>query len=871
MPNPYRWLGNTVVVSNEVVGTIGTITISSPNWVLGGPGAPIQYTHFIITRAENIQYFPTRKADTVISIASADEFNFLDSSEDNLSGTAGLNFYQLQTKPLIGRVSTVNEIGVIASDMIPFLSVYETRAEQSLLELFWETATTGLISDLNADVLTGFDGPVSFGNVNYTHFEWQDPMGGSGDAGNEYSKYITDEFYVLNQNGFIIPNTTVTIVSIFDGSGISRLGDFDIEATNDGLNDLYRLFITPTSSFIFNNNAELKESYVFTFNVEDISDPLQPITATLTINGRLGNSTPIITTTETNYNITQATTNFVTLEANNGSFLLAETGLKWSINSGDPGPYFSIDPVNGTLELIDDQVPLGIYELEIKVQDAVNTTTGAILPVEGTTFGTKFATIELTINVGDEPVPFWLRPNYTSGIIQGQAICGSSSKNDAGMIYIGKNENPNSAYLPSIPGFSGTYDIIENVEVENAADWGFPTIEATGLTQGEYRVSVNLFVYPLPVCPDGPGGIGSRSTGTAEIYLYKRIYNPSAPGAWILTSNGNNFGIPAPTYKIGPIGSSSFDDGITPPQPEKSLTTTFAIVAEDGDYEYAVGVRLISVFSNAYGGGPQVTFFGNDANYSYAQSLPGFLIPLTDDYSYYTGVETITGETSGVPYETQDATRGISYDSPTNAIALGNADNGDTLLEVTLNVANNQAAAGLTAYITEPGGSPILGFGTIVYVNPLNPAEITIQLSFPWSSGSISLIGKNLQLITQGNSVTGRLYANTIEGTEIKRFYTDAAFTQKWIPPVADRYYNFITTKNYNPGGITFGGGSTVLRYSEYPYYCALINGDGEVIEQIVPTPNVQTAWEGQNTAQTAPIPIENYSYNLYYEEIIAP
>ena len=144
-------------------------------------------------------------------------------------------------------------------------------------------------------------------------------------------------------------------------------------------------------------------------------------------------------------------------------------------------------------------------------------------------------------------------------------------------------------------------------------------------------------------------------------------------------------------------------------------------------------------------------------------------------------------------------------------------------------------------------------------------------MSFPWSSGSISLIGKNLQLITQGNSVTGRLYANTIEGTEIKRFYTDAAFTQKWIPPVADRYYNFITTKNYNPGGITFGGGSTVLRYSEYPYYCALINGDGEVIEQIVPTPNVQTAWEGQNTAQTAPIPIENYSYNLYYEEIIAP
>lgn len=872
MPNPYRWLGNTVVVSNEVVGTTGTITISSPNWVLGGSGAPIQYIHFTITRAENVQYFPTRKADTVISIASADEFNFLDSSEDNLSGTAGLNFYQLQTKPLIGRVSTVNEIGVVASDMIPFLSVYETRAEQSLLELFWETATTGLISDLNADVLTGFDGPVSFGNVNYTQFEWQDPSGPGTTKGQANSKYITDSFYVLNQNGIIIPDTTVTIVSIVDGSGVSRLGDFGIETTNDGSNDLYRLFIKPASTFVFNNDAALKESYVFTFNVVDVSDPLQPITATLSINGRLGNSAPIINTTETIYNITQNTTTFATLEADNGSFIESTTGLKWSINSGDPGPYFSIDPLTGILELVDDQVPLGIYNLVIKVQDAVNTTTGAILPVEGTTFGTKSDTITLTVNVGDEPVPFWLRPNYTSAPIQGQASCGVNSANDAGMIYIGKNENPTQAYLPTIPGFSGTYDIIENVEVENAEDWDVDTIEATGLTQGEYRVSVNLFVYPLPICPDGPGGVGSRSTGTAEIYLYKRIYNPTTPGTWVLTSNENNFGIPSPTYKIGPIGTSAFDDGITPPQPEKSLTTTFTIAAEEGDYEYAVGVRLISVFTNAYEGGPQVTFFGNDANYSYAQSLPGFLIPLTDDYSYYTGVELLgTNYPSGVPYETQDATRGISYDSPINDITSGIIDNGDLVVDLVLTTINNQIAPGLLCLLYGPSG--LIGSGKIVDVNPANLAEITLQLISPYSGpDGTTLAGGNLEVSTQtDNEEIGRLYANTVEGTEIKRFYTDAAFTQKWIPPVADRYYNFITAKNYNPGGITFGVGSTVLRYSEYPYYCAKFNSDGEVIDQIVPVPNVQTAWDGQNTAQTAPLGIENYSYNLYYEETVTP
>ena len=878
MPNPYRWLGNTVVVNNVVSGTTGTITISSPNWVLGGSGAPIQYTHFIITRAENVQYFPTRKADTVISIASADEFNFLDSSEDNLSGTAGLNFYQLQTKPLIGRVSTVNQIGVVASDMIPFLSVYETRAEQSLLELFWETATTGLISDLNADVLTGFNGPVSFGNVNYTHFEWQDPNG-SGDAkGAEDSKYITDEFYVLNQNGIILPNTTVTIDTIFDGSGVSRLGDFGIEATNDGTNDLYRLFITPTSTFVFNNNAAIKESYTFTFNVVDISIPDQPISSTLTINGRLSNSTPIITTSVTNYNITQNTTDFVTLEANNGAYFLPPeqphiTGLKWSIDSGNPSSYFQIGQYTGLLELIDDQIPLGIYNLVIKVQDAVNTSTGAILPVEGTNFGTKFATIELIINVGDSPVPYWLRPNYTSQPIQSNGICGTSSANDAGMVYIGKKENLTSAYLPTIPGFSGTYDIIENVEVENAEDYGFNTIQAEGLFEGEYRFSVKLDVFALPICPDGPAGFASAK-GRAQIYLYKRIYNEATPGVWTLVNNENNYGI-SPVYEIGPLIVSTFDDlgTITYGQP-KSLTTTFTIQAEEdgNEYEYAVGVRLISEFNNSYGTGPYVTIYGNDANYSYNQAYPfspPTNPPVTNEYEYYTGVEEIIpdpiGYPSGVPYTTPDATRGIYYSSPTNSIALGDVDNGDTLIVVTLNTINQQAAPGLTANITDPGGFPLLGFGDVVYVNPLNAAEITIQLANPWTSGNMSLIGKNLQLITGGNSLTGRLYANTEEGTEIKRFYTDSNFTQKWIPPVANRYYNFITSKNYNPDEAEFVGGD--LKYSEFPYYCAFINGEGEVVNQSAPAPNVQTAWIGQNPANTAPELLENYSYNVLYTE----
>jgi hypothetical protein len=878
-PNPYRWLGDTVVVSNVIgLSGIAKLTISSPNWVIDTTNPTTTYKTFRITRAENKQYFPTRKADTVISIATANEFNFIDNSEDNLSGTAGLNFYQLQTKPLIGRVSTVNKIGVVAADMIPFLSVYETRATESLLELFWETATTGLISDLNADVLTGFEGPSGFGNVDYTHFEWQDTEGDGEDAGAQDSKYITDSFFVVDQTGYPILDTTVTLVSVFNGENpaVSRFNDFGIEPVPASSPKQYRLFIKPEGNFVFNHNAGTKESYIFTFNVVDNSDPEQPLPSTLTIAGRLGNNAPIITTTDVNYSITQNTTNFATLEAVNGAYfdLLGpppipptnvKSDLKWSIVSGDTTvPSFSISPYTGVLSLINDEIPLGTYNLVIKVEDAVNTNTGQILLPTGD-FGTKSDTIELNINVGDAPVPYWLRPDYESQAIQTIALCGTNSDDGAGIAYIGKNANPTNAYLPTIPGFSGTYDVIENIEVENAEDYGFNTIQPTGLTQGEYRVSVKLDVFAPGFCTTTQSSIN----GTAFIYLYKRIWNPASPGSWELINNENNFGI-SPTYKIGPLTGSSIDDqGTIITSTPQSLTTTFTIEAEENEHEYAIGVRVSSFFSHASGLGPYVKIFGNDANYSYNQAYPFEAPsnpPVTNAYEYYTGVEELaTNYTSGVPYTTPDATRGLDYNSPTNTIASGTAFSGVELVTLTLSSVNNQIAPGLLCELTALGVNVGFPFpGKIVDVNPANPAEITLQLISGWPYvPNSNLTGGNLRVYSTFDPLLpiGKLYANTEEGTEVRRLYTDSGFTQKWIPPVPNRYYNFITTKNYDPEATNV--------YTAFPFYCALVNEDGEIQLQTGTDFNVQTAWIGQNPQNTGPISIANYGYNVLYKQTL--
>ena len=885
-PNPYRWLGDTVVISNSVSGASGTIVISSPNWVLqAGAGSAVSYITFKITRAENKQYFPTRKADTVISIAAANEFNFLDNSADNLSGTAALNFYQLQNSPLIGRVSTTNNIGVGGEDMIPFLSVYETKPEQTILELFWETTTTGLISDLNADVLTGFDGPASFSDFNYIHFENQDPYGAGNVEGDEDSKYVTSEFTVLNQNGIILPNTIITISSIIDGNGNDRSNDFGIEPSNDGTNNIYRLYIKKPSfpdnagNFVFNNTAgspTFLESYVFTFNVQDIDNPS---TATnLIANGRLRNNDPIITTPVFTYSITQTSSAIAVLTGDNGSYSNAVTGLKWSIIGGDtPVPSFNLDPYSGALTLINPIIPLGVYQLEIKLQDAVNTTTGQITPIEGDDFGTKYTTIILYINVGDQPVDYWLRPLFAYGDMIGGTTCSMTppelAQTPYGMIYIGPKKFQNDySYLPEIPESGRDYQIASNVEVINAASQGESDIIPTGLNTGEYRVKITLVVPPPGIC-DQSTALFATSRSKFEIYLYKRIYNPATTSGtgWVESKTQNNKQTP---YTLPQSVVTSFIDstGAFVPGQEKIITTSFTIKAEVIDpntfYEWAVGVKMTNNVTNTSGAFPYIYLSGEDANYSYDQDPPtDFLTPIINYYEYFTGLVKVDGSTSAIPYDTQDAKKGLAYYSGTNPIASGAINPGNPIVNLILTNINNQVAPGLIATITK---GPTTVFGNVVDVDDSNPAILTIQINSNLPSFQVDLINGNLILESLSfNETTGLLYASTIEGTEIKRFYTDPQFTQAWIPPMAGKFYNFITTKDYNPNNAIFTTGINAgqLKYTKYPFYCARFNDKGELIEQIPYTPNSQTAWIGQNNANSLVLPIDNYSYNIYYEE----
>ena len=361
---------------------------------------------FPTSKPNNRQYFPSKKADTAIAIASSTDLGFLPSTIDNTLGSATYNFYQLETQPSIARISTTNSIGVVAypnqnvggflaniNSMAPYLSVYETKPVYSLLDVFWETSTTGLISDLNADVLTGYDGAVDFSDILWTFSEASDPA-------NPISKYITNGFYPESNTGTPVnSNGAVLTVTNQNGAPVSYFG---LESTivNPGPSQYisYRIYLLPGSDFVFIRDISLT---TFFFSITLITgNNIAP--TTYVKSQQLRNVTPTITTPATpTFPVSLSSTvpssePIFVCKATNGANAVAlrMQELVWDIiDSGSTtgwASYFSIvsaaggeapgvNPGDGLIYL-NAILPLAppVWNLNVRVRDAV-TSSGPLL------------------------------------------------------------------------------------------------------------------------------------------------------------------------------------------------------------------------------------------------------------------------------------------------------------------------------------------------------------------------------------------------------------------------------------------------------------------------------------------------------------
>ena len=172
------------------------------------------------------------------------------------------------------------------------LGVYETSPTESLLELFWETSTAGLIENdgyifntnqyeaLNTliDNEAGNNGPFSLSELNFDLKE-SDPI----------NTDVTDIFQMLQSDGNPCNDTgnTMTIVSVLDGNGNQRKFDFELIQNPTGSSDtLWR--IRSKKEFVFLSDANTRERYEFL-----LEGTANGQTNTFKFKGQLSNEPPV--------------------------------------------------------------------------------------------------------------------------------------------------------------------------------------------------------------------------------------------------------------------------------------------------------------------------------------------------------------------------------------------------------------------------------------------------------------------------------------------------------------------------------------------------------------------------------------------------
>ena len=259
------------------------------------------------TTTNNIQFVPSSKGFSITTLANSADVKITPT-------TVSTNLYQLNTNPIISRISTNGDgqFGVTNATFSTHLSVLETDPVISNLDIYWETSTTGLISELNYLISLEKPGAYKFIGDNYLQYEYQNFEGSSDITGSQNSKYVTDWFYPVSYISQRLDTATASLISVVNANNAPVSG-FALESRTISGQNSYRIKII--SNFYFNSLNNLNQ---FTFTIA-VDDPVSSTINNINLSGRIRNIPPTITpfTIPLLYS---GTTNIYTFTGVNGSF-----------------------------------------------------------------------------------------------------------------------------------------------------------------------------------------------------------------------------------------------------------------------------------------------------------------------------------------------------------------------------------------------------------------------------------------------------------------------------------------------------------------------------------------------------------------------
>ena len=457
----------------------------------------------------NAQYYPRLDyfgknaiKHTATTIAAARE---LDMAYDQLSDSTGGGgqahngnavYYQIDTNPLIARISTTEKsIGWANNNasntgepfnMLPYLAVYETEPMESLIDIYWETSSEGLIVDLNAAVASSNTGVTGFQNLTWDFKEditpntsvtgWFTPVDNQGLPFTTRTRGIL----VSATNGL---NATSESFELEEGAvGGSNEGKFRINYIGEGI--------------VYVQGSDVKDVYSFviectTDDGEGVSStiPLQGIPggfgALLNLQPEFAQVSPVVSTPTTRVLISksdwEATSFFngsAVPSADDSTGLTSKSQLEFSFEgigtTTEIPDNWEMNPVTGELTQRANLGgpdsftgnPLGLYNIRVKLTDANGDASAPINDADG--YEPLAVTQDISIRMEPSRVNEGAKTSSDKCMLTPPPIAGSPTVTDQGVFgqweldqsvgcvyYISdRNLNPdgngdNSAFFPN--------------------------------------------------------------------------------------------------------------------------------------------------------------------------------------------------------------------------------------------------------------------------------------------------------------------------------------------------------------------------------------------------------------------------------------
>jgi len=325
----------------------------------------------------------------------------------SISNNATVEFTNAATLDVTSSVSInsgdVVNISSASAPGIQQLAVYETEPVESLLDIFWETSTTGLVADLNDLVLTSGDGSGSGarGLNSFNASPFTEALWPSATFPPVYPAIFTAPIYLVDPFDQQIPsseiNSPLAITEVLNGNGtnvqlVNSTGPyFNLVETSAGSHeyniliseaftqDVYYSASPSLNTFTFHFTATVNNQVTtFSETISLINEPpfiQKPLELTPPY------TEPIVVEKQTSeQNIIDlggsngsggTTFNFLNLPPNLGADLTWEKEAEVN-SSGVETNYFLVNSLTGNVTNTgyqDSNMPADIYTLDIKLSD----------------------------------------------------------------------------------------------------------------------------------------------------------------------------------------------------------------------------------------------------------------------------------------------------------------------------------------------------------------------------------------------------------------------------------------------------------------------------------------------------------------------